>query len=309
MDDITLQQIEIFLTVAERLSVSSAARELFINQAAVSRWIQRLEESLNATLFIRTNHGVELTEEGTFLYKELKPMLGRVCNTMRSIRLVYEMPENILRVGCLGSKGIIEKFTEKIKPFEESHPDVLLDIQHLRFPELRENLVCENVDCIVSYSLGFGEYREVETKKIHMYDSYFAISQKRPMAALDYIAPEYLEDETLYLLSLAEMKDAEYRALRECAACGFVPRRFKYMPSREALMLAVRNNRGIAIGGGEFGKEFRQDIKLYKIEKPVQNQYLIIAWLKSRMSNLTREFVDSFAAVTDEDECWTNHSW
>jgi DNA-binding transcriptional LysR family regulator len=74
--DITMQQIEIFLTVAERLSLSGAARELFLDQAGVSRWMQRLEESLNATLFIRTNHGVELTDEGKFLYNELKPCLN-----------------------------------------------------------------------------------------------------------------------------------------------------------------------------------------------------------------------------------------
>jgi DNA-binding transcriptional LysR family regulator len=221
---------------------------------------------------------------------------------MKNIRPVYAVPDNILRVGCLDSARIIEQLRLKIKRFEQSHPEVLLDIDYFNFRALRENLVCENLDCIVSYSLGFGEYREVETKKIHKFDSYFAVSSKHPRAAADRLEPGRLKNETLYLLSLAEMKDAESRALSECAAYGFVPREFKYLSSREALMLAVRNNQGIAIGGAEFGKEFRSDIKLFKIDKPVQDQYIILAWRKAGTSDLTREFVASIDSAEDGGE-------
>lgn len=160
MFDITIQQIEIFLTVSERLSLSGAARDLFLDQAGVSRWILRLEDSLDATLFIRTNHGVELTDEGKFLYNELNPLFGRIRTTMKNIRPVYALPDNILRVGCLEPAGIIEKLKLKIKRFKQSYPEVLLDIEYFDFRDLRENLVCEILDCIGSYSLGFGEYRE-----------------------------------------------------------------------------------------------------------------------------------------------------
>ncbi len=297
MFDITIQQIEIFLTVAEQLSLSGAARELFLDQAGVSRWIQRLEDSLDTTLFIRTNHGVALTDEGQFLYNELKPLLGRIRITMKNIRTVYAMPDNILRIGCLSTAGFIDKLRPKIKRFEESHPDILLDIAYFNYHELRENLVCENMDCIVSYSLGFGEFREIETKQIYNFDSYFAVSRKHGLASADHLETGQLKNETLYLLSLAEMKDAESRALSECAAFGFVPREIKYLSSREALTLAVRNNQGIAIVGSEFGKEFHPDIKLLKIEEPVQDQFMILAWRKTGLSDLAKVFVDSIDAV------------
>ena len=293
MFDITMQQIEIFLTVAERLSLSGAARELFLNQAGVSRWIQRLEDSLDVTLFLRTNHGVELTAEGEFLYHEMKPLLRRIRTTLKNIRPVYNVPDNILRIGCLESTGIIENLSAKIIRFEQEHPELLLDIEYFNFRDLRENLVCENLDCIVSYSLGFGEYRDVEIKKIHKFDSYFAVSRNHPLAAADRLEPGRLSSETLYLLSLAEMKDAEARAMDECMAYGFIPKEFKYISSREALTLAVRNNNGITIGGPEFGKEYWPDIKLFRIEKPIQDEYMIIAWRRGGLSDLTKEFIAS----------------
>ena len=304
MFDITMQQIEIFLTVAERLSLSGAAREMFLNQAGVSRWIQRLEDSLDVTLFLRTNHGVALTPEGEFLYHEMKPLLRRIRTTLKNIRPVYDVPNNILRIGCLESTGIIENLSKKTKQFEENHPEILLDIEYFNFRDLRENLVCENLDCIVSYSLGFGEYRDVETKKIHKFDSYFAVSANHPLAAADRLDPGRLRNETLYLLSLAEMKDAEARAFNECTANGFVPKEFKYLSSREALTLAVRNNRGITISGPEFGKEYWPDIKLFKIEQPLQDEYMIIAWRRGGLSDLTKELIDSIAPEeNDEQNC------
>lgn len=96
MTDITLQQIGIFLTVAEHLNLSEAAKELFINQSAVSRWIQRLEVSLNTKLFVRNNRGVELTPDGEFLYSELRPIYSVLSSALQSIRSLYGVPENIV---------------------------------------------------------------------------------------------------------------------------------------------------------------------------------------------------------------------
>ena len=43
---ITLQQLEIFLTVVHCQSMSHAAKELFLSQPAVSNWISKLEDAL-----------------------------------------------------------------------------------------------------------------------------------------------------------------------------------------------------------------------------------------------------------------------
>ena len=53
-----LSLYRIFYMVANTGSISRAASELFISQPAVSKAVQKLEQSLNTTLFLRSSRGV-----------------------------------------------------------------------------------------------------------------------------------------------------------------------------------------------------------------------------------------------------------
>jgi DNA-binding transcriptional LysR family regulator len=297
MTNITLQQIEIFLTVAEQLNLSEAARDLFLNQSAVSRWIQRLEGSLNMKLFVRSNRGVELTPDGAFLYAELKPIYSRLSTTLHSMRSLYDMPEHIIRVGCLDSDEILEVLKSHVNRFEVSHPDVMIKIEPSDFKDLRENLVLGNIDCAITYYLGFGEYHTLKSKKINRLESYFAISARHPLAAGDRLPTEQLGDENLFLLTLAEMRAPEERALGICRLSGFTPREIIYLPSFLALEMAVRSMRGISINGPNFGRRYGYDIKLYKIDSLPSDQYMIIAWREGRCTEITKQFIDSIPDI------------
>ena len=61
----TLSLYKIFYTVANTQNISRASRELYISQPAISKAIQKLEQSLGVTLFYRNSRGVTLTHEGT----------------------------------------------------------------------------------------------------------------------------------------------------------------------------------------------------------------------------------------------------
>ena len=62
----------IFYTVANAGNISKAAKELYISQPAISKSIQKIEESLNCKLFSRSSRGVILTDEGNLLYDHVK---------------------------------------------------------------------------------------------------------------------------------------------------------------------------------------------------------------------------------------------
>ncbi|MBO0472675.1 LysR family transcriptional regulator [Enterococcus sp. DIV0840] len=63
-----IQQMKYVVAVANNGSFREAAKKLFITQPSLSNGIRELEEEIGVTLFIRTNKGASLTEEGlTFL--------------------------------------------------------------------------------------------------------------------------------------------------------------------------------------------------------------------------------------------------
>lgn len=67
-----LASYKIFYTVAAAGNISKAAKELYISQPAISKSIQKLEESLGTKLFFRSSRGVTLTLEGELLYSHVK---------------------------------------------------------------------------------------------------------------------------------------------------------------------------------------------------------------------------------------------
>ena len=60
-----------FIRLQMQANISKAAKELYISQPAISKSIQKLEESVGCKLFSRSSRGVVLTEEGKLLYEHV----------------------------------------------------------------------------------------------------------------------------------------------------------------------------------------------------------------------------------------------
>lgn len=74
----TLEQLRVFVAVAERQHVTRAAAVLNLAQSAVSAAIAALEARHGAKLFHRAGRGVELTEAGALFLVEARAILARV---------------------------------------------------------------------------------------------------------------------------------------------------------------------------------------------------------------------------------------
>ena len=61
----TLQQLKYVIEVAEKGSITEAAKSLFIAQPSLSSAIHELEEETGTTIFMRSNRGILITPEGT----------------------------------------------------------------------------------------------------------------------------------------------------------------------------------------------------------------------------------------------------
>ena len=73
----TLDQLRIFVAVAERQHVTRAAEALNLVQSAVSAAINALETRHAVKLFHRVGRGIELTEAGSVFLGEARAVLAR----------------------------------------------------------------------------------------------------------------------------------------------------------------------------------------------------------------------------------------
>jgi DNA-binding transcriptional LysR family regulator len=73
----TLDQLRIFIEVAERRHVTRAAEALGMSQSATSAAIASLEASYRIKLFDRVGRGIQLTESGRLFLREARAVLDR----------------------------------------------------------------------------------------------------------------------------------------------------------------------------------------------------------------------------------------
>lgn len=73
----TLQALRYIIEIAECKSFSSAARNLFMTQSALSSAVKEMEGELGVQIFKRTNRGVSLTAEGEDCLKYCKEIVER----------------------------------------------------------------------------------------------------------------------------------------------------------------------------------------------------------------------------------------
>lgn len=122
-----LSLYRIFYTVALTGNISRAAEELFISQPAVSKAVQKLEQSTGTLLFTRSSRGVQLTEEGELLFSHVKSAFQTLENAENQLRLRREFGVEQLRIGVSSTlcKYIL---LPRLKDFVKLHPHLRVTI-------------------------------------------------------------------------------------------------------------------------------------------------------------------------------------
>ncbi|WJR75933.1 LysR family transcriptional regulator [Bradyrhizobium sp. NP1] len=82
----TLEQLRIFVAVAEKQHVTQAARELNLTQSASSAAIAALEERYGVKLFDRVGRGIILTHGGRLFLTEARAVLARARGAEQVLR-------------------------------------------------------------------------------------------------------------------------------------------------------------------------------------------------------------------------------
>ncbi|MHC6226343.1 LysR substrate-binding domain-containing protein [Pseudomonas sp. X10] len=120
-----------FEATARLGSVSRAAQELHITQAAVSRQIRALELDLGVTLFERRNRGVHLTESGRSLAFTLSNALTELASEADRLRGVAGVNQVVLLCQmCEAFHWLMPRLSN----FHQRHPQIELKVTTLTRP-------------------------------------------------------------------------------------------------------------------------------------------------------------------------------
>lgn len=123
MLNLSTHQLSIFLTAAETLNFTHAARQLQMTQPSVSQNIQALEKLLGVQLFNRLGRAIEVTEAGLALIPMARDMLYLSAHIEEMMASLDGSVCGHLIVGCSTATGryLLPKF---LADFHRQYPHV-----------------------------------------------------------------------------------------------------------------------------------------------------------------------------------------
>lgn len=122
-----LSSYRIFYTVANTGNISKAAKELYISQPAISKSIQKLEESVGCKLFSRSSRGVVLTDEGKLLYEHVSEAFEALTLGEEKLKRSIELGVGHLKIGVSSTlcKYLLLPY---LKEFIRQNPHISISI-------------------------------------------------------------------------------------------------------------------------------------------------------------------------------------
>ena len=195
----TLQQLKYVIEVADRGSMSEAAKNLFISQPSLSNSIKELENEIHVNIFIRSNKGITISEEG----REFLGYARQVIEQNSLLEERYLSQRNIRKKFCVSTQHYsfaVNAFVDLIKEYGGREYDFTL--RETKTYEIIDDVKNMRSEIGIIYINDFNEkvmrklINENNLKFELLFEAYphVFVSSKNPLSKKERIYLEDLED-------------------------------------------------------------------------------------------------------------------
>lgn len=143
-----LRDLTYFETIAELGHLGRAAQKLNRSQPALTKSIQRLEESFGTKLFEREGRRIKLTPVGVLLQQRARQLQQNIAETHREVRDFASGVLGNIRLGCASSMAeyLLPQLTATLL---ERAPEITLNLVIGQDNMLRESLRAGRLDVVI----------------------------------------------------------------------------------------------------------------------------------------------------------------
>jgi DNA-binding transcriptional LysR family regulator len=176
---VTLEQLRVFVAVADREHITGAAKALRMSQGAVSGLVHRLEATLGLPLFQRVGRNVRLTDVG----ESLRRLAARVLDEVSEIEDMSAGYHAVERGEITIAAGRVigaHRLARWVAPFAIAHPHLTVRISLAPMHTLVEMLLGGTADVVMLGSLV--KAPEVESIILERTDMVLLVSADHPLA-------------------------------------------------------------------------------------------------------------------------------
>ena len=174
--NIDYELYKIFYEVANSGNITHASQKLNISQPAISKSIKNLEAQLGGELFVRTQKGVVLTEEGKIFYNHIKSAINNITNAENEFSNLINLNTGSIRIGV--STTITEKYLlPYLKKFHKLYPNITIHMYTDISNELLDKLKNGNIDLAIVHVIDKDYGNDIDINKIKKIHSCFVVNE------------------------------------------------------------------------------------------------------------------------------------
>lgn len=241
-----LNQLEYFISVAENLNFTVAAKKCYISQTAMTQQIKALENTVGVPLFIRDKHHVELTEAGNIFLKEARVIIDRSQKALKLVRTSSTGLEGKLVIGFI--RGYAHgSFIDFIRTFHHEFPNIQIQFISDNSSILFEKL--EKGECDVIFTIKpFSQDSTLEHYYIRNYPVYAALETGHPLCTKDSLTYSDLQNEDFIIMQpYRRAKDEAEESMLIYNRGGFIPNIVAMEGNPEILLSMISLGIGVSI--------------------------------------------------------------
>jgi DNA-binding transcriptional LysR family regulator len=233
----TLEQLRIFIAVAEKQHVTQAARELNLTQSATSAAIAALEARYGIKLFDRVGRGIVLTQTGRDFLDEARGVVARAKAAAQVLNDLAGLKRGSLALAASQTVGNYW-LPPRIQTFQAAHPGIDLQVTIANTEQVAQAV--HQGDADLGFVEGDVDDPVLSARKIDGDQLIVVVGISHPWISQSRIAPKSLPATGWVLRE----KGSGTRAMFEAAIrkFGIKPSDLKValeLPSNEAIRAAV----------------------------------------------------------------------
>lgn len=194
----TLQQLKYVIKIVQCGSIHLAAERLFVTQPSLSKAVSELEQEMGIKIFLRSNRGVTLSEEGTRFLSYAR----QVVEQAELLEQTYKYGDHIKRVFAVSSQHYaftVNAFVALVREYGQEKYE--FSLRELRTNDIIEDVNSGRSELGILFLSNFN--REVILRLIHNKELRFVsqfkakphvfVSRRNPLADKEIVTREELK--------------------------------------------------------------------------------------------------------------------
>lgn len=283
-----LENVQTFLALAQELNFRRTAERLNLDQSALSRRIQKLEQSLGFRLLDRTTREVSLTQAGQQFYRDNAELLHSYDAAIQTARRVAEGKSGLLRVAYMAFAAT-ELMPQAMLRFRQAHPYIDVRLEYIHTQGQKIALANGNVD--IGYMIGPFDHPDFTSLQLSSEPLYVVTPRSHPLLLRPKIMPSDLADQAIILGNMREWEEYRWRLNDMFSGEGIALNVTLEASNTLALNGLVAAGLGVTIYPESLIGFLGRNVEVRQIMAPSFRSRTVLVWKRSNKSPQVQAFV------------------